>query len=193
MTEATFQFVFPLLALYCAVVAFLVYLLVKVPHAYKFKWAAVPVFLVASVFSYDVYLSKLGRAFPMDLPTEEFIIVKAQVVGKKEAIDMWIKEGKKTSRFIRIPYDEQTDKALQKAQEREKKTGIPQVGKKKSKGNVKSHGDDNAPDFQFYDFPFEREMPKDQPNNIPEPVTPQMPPAPSLPRDNMAPPPVAPQ
>jgi hypothetical protein len=189
MNADMLHFVFPLLALYCFVVAFLVYLLIKVPSTYKLKWVGVPLLLVASFFSYDAYVSKLGRAFPTLLPEQEFILIEAKVVGNKEAIEMWIKENKKTSRFIRIPYDEKTMKQIQRALERGKKTGIPQVGKrKKSNGDRQGYDNQDQPDNEFYDFPFERDMPKTEtepPTQLAPPTAPTpdlLPPAPAAPR-----------
>lgn len=188
MTADTFAFIFPLLILYVFVVGFLVYLLLKVPATYRLKWIGVPLLLLASFFSYDAYVSKLGKALPMLIPEQEFILIEAKVVGNKEAIEMWIKENKKTSRFIRIPYNEQTMKEIHRALERGRKTGIPQVGRRKQPGDRRGLDNQDLPDHEFYDFPYERDMPKDQT----EPPSQLAPPrAPS--QEQLIPPPAAPR
>lgn len=160
MNAETFNFILPLLSVYCAVVALVVYLMLKVPSQYKLKWLAVPVLLVSSFFSYYVYMDKLGRPLPTELSDQEFVLVAGRVVGKKEAIEIWTLENRRYSRLIRIPYDEKTAKELQKALERGQK-GVPQMGRlNKKKGNQKHGTDENDPTIIFYDYPHLREMPK---------------------------------
>lgn len=198
MTQTIFQFISPLVILYFIVVAFLAYLLVKVPQKYKLKWFGIPIILVCGLFSYEIYVSKLGRPVPFELPEdEEFELVDARMSLNKQLIELWIVEGTMQSRLIVIPFDKALFKNIKEALERGNKSGVPQIGKRKRMGGQGGNGDDLAgSDFQFYDFPYEKEYPKDQ-QQIPDPVLVPMPPeppsAPSAPGSGLAPPPILPQ
>jgi len=155
MTPEIFQFVLPLTTLIVVVVAFLVYLLVKVPKSYWIKWLGVPVVLLASFFSYNIYTTKLGQPLPTTFPEQEFVLLGGRIIAK-ESIELWIRESYKTSRLIRIPYDEKTAKELQRALERSGK-GVTQMGRGKRKGD---RGDSESTESVFYDYPHAREIPK---------------------------------
>jgi hypothetical protein len=173
MDSTSFEFILPLVALYFAVVAFLTYLLIKVPSSYKIVWLAVPLFLVASFFSYQIYTEKLGQSFPTQLPSNEFMLIEARTVNQK-SIEVWIKElNREHSRLIRLPYDSKTYKKLREALDQAKKSGIPQVGRRvPNKGKSDKKGDGLGEDLEFYNFPYERNLPKTdvQPES---PLTPQ--------------------
>lgn len=154
-----FKMLLPLVGSLIALSAFLAFLLIKIPKTYALKFVGIPALLLYAYFSYTFYGNILGRAVPFELP-QKFVLLGYAVKDTKH-IDVWINEQGETRLYV-IPNTPSARTKLQRAMNIYKKTGVPQVGERKSK-KEKGRSIDGEFDTEFYQFNFERQMPKTNP------------------------------
>lgn len=166
----------PLLMLFVAMSTFVVFLITKIPRTYWFKWVAIPVMMLGSFYSYHIYDSMFGYAYPIATIERSLYLsyrIKEDSTTEEKNIELWIANLRSsTSRLYLIPWSEKSEKALKDAERRQRATGVPQIIDFKKRGGTAKDGtsgkgsNDRSKgqwdfDLESYDLPFSEIIPKE--------------------------------
>lgn len=158
----------PLLMLFVAMTMFVVFLITKIPRTYWFKWIAIPVMMLGSFYSYHIYDSMFGYAYPISTIERSLYVgyrIKEDPTKEEKNIELWVANLKNgTSRLYVIPWSKKSEKALKSAEGRHRATGVPQiidfkkrVDDKDGKGGPGGKGGRGSNwgfDLESYNLPF---------------------------------------
>lgn len=139
----------PLIVLMLLVTASALWVFIKSPTAPLFKFILIPMVLVLTIAVPITFVTLMGYAIWLE-PPEKFQVISYSVIvegGKKQAIELWVREKDKPSRLYVVKYGKELEKQLDEIK-RGQREGMAGYLTRKGKGSTNRHWDSDSSPYQ---------------------------------------------